>query len=252
MTREKFQLYTKLGLMAVTAILVAPIVFLLIKGIVGLAVAVVLVAILNALAPAFSSWLTHIKFQSLKFVIDRAPVDELIQRAKERWDTLGEQRDLLQAQAATLATYKKKVARVIQEYPEEADEQLANLSQYEQLFALRVEAFKTAKLETQKYMRTVDKAESIYDMAVAEAEMGKSFNRNKDFMAIFREKTAFDAVDRASANALAGLKMAIIDNDFADKATTAPPAVTYDRNNEVQLGHVLDLEQKVVSKARPL
>lgn len=242
MTKERFNLFAKLGLMGLASILIAPVVFLMIKGIVGAAIAIILVMILNALAPAFSSWLTHLKFNSLKFVIDHAPVEELMQRAKERWDALAEQRDILQGQAASLALYKKKVEKIERDFPEDGPEARQTLSSYEELFAYRVEAFKNAKIETHKFMRTVDRAESVYEMAQAEANMGKSFGKGKDFMAVFREKTAFDAIDKASANSLANLRMALVDEGYSAKVADPAHAITYDRGGEVVIGNVLSMD----------
>jgi hypothetical protein len=249
MTKENFNRLVSFGLVGVAAIVIAPLVFLMIKGVVGLAVAIILVAILDALIPAFSAWLTHLKFSSLKFVISRQPIEELMQRAKERWDALAEQRDLLQQQAASLGLYKKKVEKIEREFPEDGPEARANLSQYEELFAYRVEAFKHAKEETQKFMRTIDRAESIYEMAVAEANMGKSFGKNKDFMAIFREKTAFDAVDKASADSLASLKMALVDEAYSTKVSEPAKAVTYSAGEPV-LGSVLSLDNVPIPMQR--
>ena len=246
MNQVAFNRLLKYGTVALVALVVSPIIFMVVKGIVGLALVAAIALLLGALTPAFSAWLTHLKFQSLRFVIDRAPVEELIQRAKERWDAIAEQRDLLQQQAATLALYKKKVQGIVKNFPEEAPEALANLAQYEQLFAMRVESFKQAKVETERFMRVIDRAEAIYEMAVAEANMGKSFGKNKDFMAVFREKTAFDAIDKASANAVANLKMALVDNDYATKADGAAHAITYDTNNEVVLGNILNVESIAV------
>jgi hypothetical protein len=242
MTQDRFNKLIKWGSVAAVCLIVSPIVFMIVKGMVGLILVAGIASITGALIPAFSEWLTHLKYQSLKFVIDRAPVEALIQRAKERWEAIAEQRDLLKQQEATLALYKKKVDKIAIDFPEEEAAARANLAQYEQLFALRIEAFKFARAETEKFMRTIDKAEAIWDMAVAEANMGKSFGKNKDFMAVFREKTAFDAIDKASANAISELRMALIDNDYAAKTTEPVRAVTYDKNNNVMLGNILNVE----------
>lgn len=248
MTKDKFNLAMRLGLVALIALIVSPIIFMVVKGLVGIAAVLVIAGIMNALMPAAAEYLTQMKFGALKFVIDRAPVETLIGRAKERWDALDEQRQLLQQQAAQLEQYKKKAVAFSKQYPEEAVETEQNLKMYEELFAYRVQAFKDAKRETEAYMRTVDKAEAVYAMAVADAELGKSFGKNKDFMAIFREKTAFDAVDKASASALANLKMALVDNDYAQKVEAPAHAVTYDPHGRPVLGQILDMSTVPVPK----
>ena len=248
MTQERFKFWTKLGLGALVALLVAPVIFLVVKGIVGIALALAVAAVINALVPAFSEWLTHLKYQSMRFVIDHAPVDALIHRAQERWDALEEQNKLLTEQAGTLEAYKKKAVTFARNFPEEAAETQANLKQYEELFAYRVDAYKVAKEETAKFMKVIDKAEAIYQMATADAALGKSFGKNKDFMAVFREKTAFDAIDKASANALGNLRMALLDEQLSAKIEAPAKAITYDANNNVVLGQVLSMDGITVPK----
>jgi hypothetical protein len=244
-TQDRFNLLVKVAIVAAIAFIVSPIIFMVVKGIIGVVLALAIAGIAYALSPAFASWLTALKFKSLNYVISRAPVEELIQRAKERWDALNEQMELLKEQAATLAVYKKRALKTAAEFPEEAKELNDNLAQYEQLFAYRVTAFQDAKNETIKFSRTVDKAESMYQMAVADAALGKSFGKNKDFMAVFREKTAFDAIDKASAQSLANLKMALVDNDYGTKIDAPAHAIKYDEHNNVVLGNILSTAQPV-------
>jgi hypothetical protein len=243
-SQEKFKKLTQVGIVGLVALVVSPIIFMVIKGLVGLAIAGVVGAVLLALMPAFTEKMAQLKFQALKGVISRAPVESLHQRAKERWDELTQQRNTLHEQAASLAEFKKKAEKFNKDYPEEAPQVNEQLAGYEKLFTYRVELFKGAKLETEKFMKVVEKAEAIYEMAVADAKLGKSFNKGKDFMAIYREKTAFDAIDKANSQALANLRMALIDDEFAAKQGETQPvhAVTYDKGNHVVLGDILNVQ----------
>lgn len=243
--QQKFKTIVKVGLVAAVGLIVAPVVFLVIQGVVGLIVAGALGMTAMALVPALSERLTQLKFQAMKTVISRAPVETLHQRAKERWEELAEQRNILHAQAAALAAFKQKAAKFNIAYPEEAPQINEQLEGYERLFAHRVDLFKKAKEDTNKFMSVVEKAEAIYEMAVADAELGKSFNKGKDFMAIYREKTAFDAIDKANATALANLKMALVDDDYTTKQIqqTQQPirSITYDNNSMPITGNILDV-----------
>lgn len=242
MTPDRFKLYTRLGAIAALAFIVSPIVFTVIKGLAGAVTVIVMMAILNALVPAFSEWLTQLKFKGLKFVIDRGPVETLQQREQERFTALQEQSGLLRQQASLLELYKKKSIAHVKQFPEEAESQAQNLKQYEELFAYRVEAFKTARQDNAAFSHIVRKAESTYEMAVADAELGKSFGKQGDFMTAFKERYALEAVDKAAAESLATLRMAVIDNDYAAKVEAPAHAITYDKDNRVVLGTVLDVQ----------
>lgn len=245
MTREKFNFYAKLGITATIGLIVAPLILTIIGGIVGLGIAAAIVLIGHALLPAFSELLTQIKFGALRAVISRAPVDALIQRGKERWEAIEEQSVLLQEQAASLQAFKRKAIAISRNFPEEKADMDKRLADYEQLFAYRVDAFKQAKETTQQFMRTIDKAEAMYDMAVSDAKLGASFGKQKDFMASFREKTAFDAIDKANDMAIANLKMALVDDQYASKVETPAHAIQYDAQQNVVLGNILDVKQEV-------
>lgn len=244
--REKFKKYLGVGVMLAAGLFVAPIIFLAITGLVGLVAAAVIGGLVMALTPAFTEKMAQLKFQAMKVVISRAPVETLHQRAKERSDDLAEQRDILHQQAAALAEFKRKAMNFNKRYPEDSAEINEQLAGYEQLFVYRTDMFKQAKAETQNFMAVVEKAEAIYEMAVADAELGKSFNKGKDFMAIYREKTAFDAIDKANSTALANLRMALVDDDFVKKNITQTEQtrqVQYDAAGAPVLGSILDINK---------
>lgn len=245
MTKDNFQRLIKYGGLAAVTIVIAPFVFLLIQGIVGLIAAVVIAGVANALIPAFSSWLAQVKFGALRAIISRAPVDELLQRGKERAEALATQAELLKSQATQLQVFKMRTTKLGREYPEEAQQANETLAQYEALFAYRVDAFKQAKQDTETFMRTVDKAEAMYAMAVEDAKLGASFGKQKDYMAQFREKTAFEAIDKANAQSLATLRMALVDAEYGKDIEAAPHAITYDAQHNVVLGNVLAAPLKV-------
>jgi hypothetical protein len=252
MTQEKYKKLMQIGIVGAVCLLVAPIIFGVVKGMIGLAVAALVGGTILALMPAVTERLAQLKFQALKGVISRAPVDTLNKRGQERWDELNVQRQTLHEQAAALAEFKQKATKFNRDFPEEAPQINEQLQGYEQLFAYRVDMFKQAKLETEKFMKVVEKAEAIYEMAMADAKLGKSFNKGKDFMAIYREKTAFDAIDKANSMALANLKMALVDDDFASKAVEAAPtsqhAITYDATGRPMLGNILNVDALRVAK----
>lgn len=247
MDQEKFKKWATIGLIGVTGLVVAPVIFLAIKGIIGLAVAAVLAGAGMAVAPAVSQWFANMKFKSLETVINYQPVLTLKARAEERWKELDIQRNLLTEQRTALEEFTLKAKGFIKQFPEEAQDWQQRIRDYEQIFAYRVDLFKKAKIETEKFMVTVDKAQGIYDMAVLDAKMSKSFGKARDFMSIFKEKTAFDAIDKANSQAIASLKMALVDENFVTEQIkqqeTPVHAVNYNPTGSVNLGNILDITE---------
>ncbi len=245
MKQETFTRVVKYGALSLAALVISPIIFAIVKGVVGLALAAVVLLVLNALAPAFSVWLGQLKYGAMRGVISRAPVDALVQRLDERWKAIKEASTALQEQAAELQRFKAKVAQYVHDWPEEAEAMKAKLDTYEKLFALRLDMFKKAKQNTQEFARKVDKAEAVYDMALADKKLAKSFNKTEDFDAYFREKVAFEAIDRESATSLASLQMALVDEQLDKKVDAPVHAINYNANNEVVTGNILNVPQEV-------
>jgi hypothetical protein len=238
----KYKKLVQIGIIGAVGLIVAPVIFLAVKGIVGLVIAGVVGGVAIALMPAISEKLAQLKFQAVKMVIDRAPVDSLYVRVQERHTLLQEQRKVLQEQAANLEGFKKKAMRFMEQYPEEAAAYKEKLTGYEKLFAYRVDLFKQARKANQDFVKVVEKAEAIYEMAVADAALGQSFNKEQDFMAFYREKTAFDAIERADNLAMSNLRMALVDDEFAIKAVENQQVhqVSYDPQGNVILGDILN------------
>jgi ABC-type multidrug transport system fused ATPase/permease subunit len=244
MTQEKYKKLLQWGTVGLVALIVSPIIFSVVKGLIGLAIAALVGGVIFALMPAVTEKLAQLKFQAMKGVISRAPIESLYQRAKERWAALQEQQSILHEQAASLEEFKKKAEKFAKQYPDEAETWLTQLVGYEKLFAYRVDQYKAAKRSMEEFNKVVEKAEAIYEMAMADAKLGKSFNKDKDFMAVFREKTAFDAVDKASSQALANLRMALVDDEFVSKQIEGQQthAITYDAAGHVVLGNILQTQ----------
>ena len=240
----KYKKLIQIGIVCSVALVVAPIIFLVVKGIVGLIIAGVIGMTAMALLPALSEKLTQLKFQAVKLVISRAPVESLYARVHERHTLLQEQRQILQEQAANLEGFKKKATKFMAQYPEEAPAYQEKLTGYEKLFAYRVNLYQEATAKNKDFVKVVEKAEAIYEMAVADAALGHSFNKEQDFMAFYREKTAFDAIEKADNLAMSNLRMALVDDDFVNKAvantTTPVHQVAYDAQGSVILGNILN------------
>lgn len=247
MNQEKFKKYAAIGITLVVCAVVAPFVALAIGGIVGIATAFVLGSVLLAAQPAFSQWATNMKFRALETVISYEPVLTLKTRAEERWKELDEQKTLLQTSLASLEDFRGKALILIKKFPEEAENMKQRLKDNETRAAFRVNQFKDAKKATEQFMMVIDKAEIIYQVAVAENAFDKSMGKKNDFMARFTEQTAFDAIDKANNQAMASLRMSLIDEDFVTEQIklqeTPVRAVNYTPAGNVNLGNILDITE---------
>lgn len=241
--QKKFKLLTQLGIGGLVALVVSPIIFMVIKGIVGLAIAGIVGSVLMAIMPAFSTWLTNMKFKALKAVIQANPIETLTAQREERAAQLTQFSKALTDQTVALERFRNEVSNMQRDYPEEAPKYTAQLQDFEKLLAFRVAQYKAAKKALAKFDDSIKRAERIYKMSLASQQAGKAMNANMDFMSKFKEEVAFDAIEEENIKAIAALKRAMDDDDFVlneiKTNNIETHSITYDANGSVILGNIL-------------
>ncbi|BAW19169.1 hypothetical protein [Ralstonia phage RP31] len=241
MDKQKYKRLLQLGIVGGVALAVAPAIFLIIKGIVGLAIAAVVGGAVLALQPAVTTWLTNMKFKAVTAVVQANPIETLYTRQQERTQELETARVKLEGQATSLEKFRKKVAKLVQDYPEEARTYQDQLSDFERLLAYRVDQFKDAKTSLEVFKRNVVKAKDLYEMSLAAVETGAAMNAGEDFMSKFKEEVAFDEVDNTNAKAIAQLRMALADDNYVRDQIKGQEvrAINYTAEGGVILGNIL-------------
>lgn len=239
--QKRFKLIAQLGIGAAIALAIAPFIFMLIGGIVGLAVAAIIGGVLMALMPAASTWLTNLKFKALKAVVEDDPVTTLIAREQERAEALEDARIQLEQQTAGVEVFRTRASQIVKEYPEEEPALKQRLQEYEQVLAYRIDEFKESRKTFQEFQRTVAKFKAMYELAKLDEATGKSLNTGSDMLAKFKEQVAFDAIDQANAQSIARLRMSLVDDDFARQQIQGREVrtINYSDDGRVLLGNIL-------------
>jgi len=200
----------------------------------------VMLAVVMALLPAFSSWLTAIKFKAVKWVVDYAPVEALKARFQKLMEQLEEDAKILKQQKTGVEQLKTEAEDMIKEFPEEAEALNKRLAEREAMLSFRVAQFKKAKKATLDFGRSVRKAEMFYNIDKKDAELG--FNKpGPDYMERFKEETAFAAIEKAAAESRAAMWAALNDINTVPEGETVK-GITYTANNTVELGDILDVQ----------
>lgn len=246
--KQRFKRLLQVGIVGGVAVVVAPTIFLIIQGLIGLITAFVIGGVALALQPAFSTWLTNLKYKAVKEVVERDPCTTLIAQRQERAQALEDARGMLEQQVAAVELFSKKTAKLIKEYPEEAEESTQTLREYEALLVFRVDQFKDVREKHKAFSRNVDKYIAKYELAQLSKATGAALNSGNDPMAKFKEEVAFDKIDREHAESLAHLRMALTDESYAKeqiKTVTSAHQVTYTPDGRVQLGNILAPVQEI-------
>ena len=211
------QKYARIGRWAVVGLVIAvasPLITMMVKGIVGLAIAAVVGFGAIALAPvvgnAFAVW----KIKGIKAVARANPVETLQDVYRQKAEALNQFRERIQTFIAEVATFSKQVEQFKVQYPGEAAKFVDHLDKMMQLKDLREAEFLRAKQALTQFDAEIKKADSIWKMGQAAAKVSKSAGFDADDLyERIRTETAVERVESSLNQAFAQLDMALLEQE---------------------------------------
>jgi hypothetical protein len=222
--------WLKLTVVAIGAIIAAPLAMLAIKGLIGVIFAIVLAGIVIFGAPPLLDWFATLSLKASKAVAWANPIEKLERIYKERVDALAMFRKKIEEFAGAVDTFRGQVRVFSQKYPKRAAEFEKRLHQMEQLKDVRMEKYRQAKTNIQQFSAVIDEARAVYEMALAAQAVTKAAGFEDDPMNEIMQKTALGSVESAMNTAIGELEMAL-----ADEVSTT-----------------IDIEGEEVQRATPL
>lgn len=220
-TRLKYEFFAKVAIASVTIFLIAPFVFTLIKGIIGLAAAVAISAVIIAITPAVSLAIANLRVSLLKLEATKNPVETLENELNLRTVQLQEKRRSIETSTEKYKTFEAHVSSLKLKYPEEAakfDDQLAKLAQ---LLDLKRSAYKTASSDLARFAEVVEKAAAIWQVTQALSAANNSENPTENFYSTLRTKTALDSVQISLNHSFAALETTLLDQEINKTLTNS-------------------------------
>ncbi len=193
--RQKLAAIFRWGLGLVGAAIISPVVFLAVKGIVGLALAVGIGFAVIQLAPVVAMKLANWR---MKLIIDEAeknPIETLRNETLDAAKAIDSKDQELEDWDTELRTYDDELVSIKRDYPDEAASfERVSEEMHTGLTQAREEQ-QRARWDLEEAKRTVDKMERLYKMALA-AQRVKSFSKTAEeaVMADIRQKAAMDSV----------------------------------------------------------
>lgn len=212
------------------AAVIAPVVFLAVKGMVGLALALVIgLAIVNA-APVVAMKFANWKLRGLKDEAARNPIETLQNQQVEREKALKNFASQIESFDAELETYRAELVSEAREHPEAARAGLPTLRQMERLLMFRRAKYKRAAKDLEERRKLVESAQSKYRVALAAQRVSKAAGAtDPNVLDKILEDVAFDSVERAVSGSMAALRTAVMveeipldDNDLLRIDQKAP------------------------------
>jgi hypothetical protein len=226
--RERIATYAKWGLALAGAAIVAPVAFLAVKGIIGLAIAAALGTVVIAFAQPFANTVANWRMKAIKAEAERNPIETMqnlyLAKAKE----LERSDAAIQDFVAEILNFSDQLGAFKSQYPEEAAKYDELLSKMQDALSIMKSEQKIARIELDKFYKSIQKAEAIYRMATAAAKVTKlSGKAESQVFAQIRQQVAVDSVRGQLNRAFASLDTAL------ERRTTIQQALPPGREVEV-------------------
>lgn len=229
----------KIALLALAALVVAPVVFMIVKGLVGLALAGLLgLAIVN-FAPVAAMKFANWRLKAIKAEASRSPVETMQAVYQEKDDALTAFAARVEDFATEVLNFDDKLAGFSKEFPGEAERFRATAAAMRELLERRRMRLTQARAELRNFAAEIRKADAIWKMGLAAASMHKAAGMTEDdFMQRIKTETAIDAVQSSLNRALAQLETSLAEEVPALEHSPSPTI-------DVQ---AVDITEKVKSK----
>lgn len=212
--RERLEKILRYLMLGGIGVVVAPVIFLAIKGLVGLLIAAAIGVTSVQLAPVVATTLANWRLKLLKAEAARNPVETLQNDYGRKLDALKKFRAAIQSFSAAVKDFQDKLKGFKDQYPKDADAYDDQLDKMKRLLKLRTDKYEEAKDNLEDYAKEIDKVKAIWEMGQEAVKMNKAAGMTDgDFVSKIMKETAIDSVQRSMNNAFADLEISLLDED---------------------------------------
>lgn len=226
-----------LGLL-LTGFIVAPFVFIAIKGLIGLIIAAaVSFAVINFLpyiAMKFANW----KLAAMKAEASANPILTLENQYKEREEGLIAFRENIKTFHAEVQNFYSELEEQSSVHPELRAKFLEQYNKMKALLAMRSDKYKQAQRNLAAFNDVIEVKRSEWKLALAAAKMTKAAGVGEDFITKLLADTAISTVTTSLNTAFAELEVSLLD----EQPVNVPPVVASDAKSEKVAPPTLDLD----------
>ena len=201
------------SLLIIVGFVVAPFIFIALKGLAGLLVAGTILTSSYYLAPAMGRWLANLRIKALKAVSASDPIGTLQNIYAEKKAALIKQRDNIKQ----LLAVGMKIFEQIKSYEERFNKPSARRASYEQLQAL-INVTKAKYARAQKNLvgfgEYIEEKTADWEIACSMAEASKLAKIGEDFVSKLMQDTAFNTIQDGLNTAFAELDASVMDENI--------------------------------------
>lgn len=212
--RKRIEMAIKVLGLGVAGFIVAPFVFIAVKGLLGLALAAAVGYGIIYFTPVVASMIANWRLKAIKAEAMRNPVETLQNDYLKRQNALDEFKTAIVTFSAEVKNFADRLVNFSKQYPAEADKFKDQLSKMRQLLDLRQRKYQGAQDSLAAYSLEIEKAGAIWEMGQAAAKMNEAAGMSEDdWLAKIQTETALNSIQKNLNEAFAELEIAVLDED---------------------------------------
>lgn len=208
--RERLASLAKWGLGLIGAVIISPFIFLAVKGILGLALALFIGGLIVNTAPAAGLWLANWRLRMLVAAVEANPIETMQNLFTEKTAELLDADTHIADFETEIRNFDDQIETFSAQYPAESDT-------YETLSGKMHDALKdmkseqsTARRELKNFDQQITKAKAIYKMSLAAQRVTQlSRSAEAQVFAKIKEQVAFDSVRTQLNKTFSSLNLAL-------------------------------------------
>ena len=222
--RQKLATAFKWALGLAGAFLVAPYIFIAVKGMIGLALAAAVGLIITQLAPVFSLVLANLRMKLLIGEVQENPIETLLNLKAEKNAELEAADQKIVDFETEIGNFDDQLQDFSSQYPKEAPTYKTLSERMHVALTGMKQEQSNARRDLQELDRKIAKAQAIYKMSLAAERVTKlSSSAQARVFAQIKEQVAFDAVRTELNRSFASLNLAIERRADASKLDLPSP-----------------------------
>lgn len=223
--RDRLARWLKWGVAGGAAIAIAPFIFMLIGGIVGLAVAAAVGLFINAMAPVVALRVATWKIMGMKSIARGAPIETRELLAIKNRERLASLAESITAFSAETKGFADEISKLEKQYPGESEMFRGQLQACRDLLEVQRAKYEAAKAAAEEFEAATARAKAKWKVAQAALRMrrlaGEQMGATMD--KILAEE-ALDSVQSVMNNAFAELETSVMEATATRQSLTHQPA----------------------------
>lgn len=228
--RKRIEALVKVGGLLVIGFFVAPVIFISIKGLIGLVLAAGVSFTALNFVPWYAAKVANWRLKAIKHEASKNPIETLQNEYRARQEALSKFELSIKAFGAEVLGFKEKLIGFKKTYPSEAERFDAQFHQMQALLNSRKEKYKLAHQNLSVFDGEINKARAIWEMAQAAAAMNRLAGVNEEeFYAKIQVETALDSVQKSMSIAFSDLEVSLLEEPMIK------PEIEQERKNKERI-----------------